>query len=93
MDDNAAKLGRQKMRSDAMKRQFAVHGTAYRVQAEYVYVYVVLCQIINAPNRCSPHARSAMEKMIPCQKLRLLQWARGLISRAQRMKSLSRVTV
>ncbi|EKM79325.1 hypothetical protein AGABI1DRAFT_85181 [Agaricus bisporus var. burnettii JB137-S8] len=25
MDDNAAKLGRQKMRSDAMKRQFAIH--------------------------------------------------------------------
>ncbi|KAJ7644275.1 CwfJ C-terminus 1-domain-containing protein-like protein [Roridomyces roridus] len=25
MDDNAAKLGRQKMRTDAMKRQFAVH--------------------------------------------------------------------
>ncbi|KIK58206.1 hypothetical protein GYMLUDRAFT_171477 [Collybiopsis luxurians FD-317 M1] len=25
IDDNAAKLGRQKMRSDAMKRQFAVH--------------------------------------------------------------------
>lgn len=27
MDDNAERLGRQKMRSDAMKRQFAVHGT------------------------------------------------------------------
>jgi hypothetical protein len=26
MDDNAEKLGRQKMRSDAMKRQFAIHG-------------------------------------------------------------------
>lgn len=26
MDDNAEKLGRKKMRSDAMKRQFAVHG-------------------------------------------------------------------
>lgn len=26
MDDNAERLGRQKMRSDAMKRQFAVHG-------------------------------------------------------------------
>ncbi|KAJ4477117.1 CwfJ C-terminus 1-domain-containing protein-like protein [Lentinula lateritia] len=26
IDDNAAKLGRQKMRSDAMKRQFAIHG-------------------------------------------------------------------
>ena len=27
MDDNAEKLARQKMRSDAMKRQFAIHGT------------------------------------------------------------------
>ncbi len=27
MDDNAEKLGRQKMRSDAMKRQFAIQGT------------------------------------------------------------------
>jgi hypothetical protein len=27
IDENADKLGRQKMRSDAMKRQFAVHGT------------------------------------------------------------------
>ena len=26
MDDNAERLGRQKMRSDAMKRQFAIHG-------------------------------------------------------------------
>lgn len=26
MDDNAEKLGRKKMRSDAMKRQFAIHG-------------------------------------------------------------------
>ena len=26
MDDNAEKLGRQKMRSDAMKRQFAIQG-------------------------------------------------------------------
>jgi hypothetical protein len=26
MDDNAERLGRQKMRTDAMKRQFAVHG-------------------------------------------------------------------
>lgn len=29
MDDNAAKLGRQKMRSDAMKRQFAIHGPCH----------------------------------------------------------------
>jgi hypothetical protein len=27
MDDNAEKLGRKKMRTDAMKRQFAIHGT------------------------------------------------------------------
>jgi hypothetical protein len=27
MDDNAERLGRQKMRTDAMKRQFAIHGT------------------------------------------------------------------
>jgi hypothetical protein len=27
MDDNAEKLGRKKMRSDAMKRQFAINGT------------------------------------------------------------------
>jgi hypothetical protein len=26
IDDNAEKLSRQKMRSDAMKRQFAIHG-------------------------------------------------------------------
>ena len=26
MDDNAEKLGRKKMRSDAMKRQFAING-------------------------------------------------------------------
>lgn len=26
IDDNAEKLGRQKMRSDAMKRQFAING-------------------------------------------------------------------
>lgn len=26
MDDNADRLGRQKMRSDAMKRQFAING-------------------------------------------------------------------
>lgn len=28
MDDNAEKLGRKKMRSDAMKRQFAINGIA-----------------------------------------------------------------
>ena len=27
MDDNAERLGRKKMRSDAMKRQFAINGT------------------------------------------------------------------
>lgn len=27
MDDNAEKLGRKKMRTDAMKRQFAINGT------------------------------------------------------------------
>lgn len=26
MDDNAEKLGREKMRTDAMKRQFAING-------------------------------------------------------------------
>jgi hypothetical protein len=26
MDDNAEKLGRKKMRTDAMKRQFAING-------------------------------------------------------------------
>ncbi len=26
MDENVEKLSRQKMRSDAMKRQFAIHG-------------------------------------------------------------------
>lgn len=26
MDDNAEKLGRKKMRSDGMKRQFAING-------------------------------------------------------------------
>ncbi len=31
MDDNADKLGRQKMRSDAMKRQFAIHGTTISI--------------------------------------------------------------
>ena len=29
MDDNAEKLGRKKMRSDAMKRQFAINGDVY----------------------------------------------------------------
>lgn len=29
MDDNAQKLGRKKMRSDAMKRQFAINGTTF----------------------------------------------------------------
>lgn len=29
MDDNAEKLGRKKMRSDAMKRQFAINGNSF----------------------------------------------------------------
>ena len=29
MDDNAERLGRQKMRSDAMKRQFAINGAPH----------------------------------------------------------------
>jgi tRNA U34 2-thiouridine synthase MnmA/TrmU len=29
MDDNAEKLGRKKMRTDAMKRQFAINGTSF----------------------------------------------------------------
>jgi len=31
MEDNAAKLGRQKMRSDALKRQFAIHGSRHHL--------------------------------------------------------------
>lgn len=30
MDDNAERLGRKKMRSDAMKRQFAINGEHYQ---------------------------------------------------------------
>lgn len=30
MDDNADKLARKKMRSDFMKRQFAINGNAHR---------------------------------------------------------------
>lgn len=92
MDDNAAKLGRQKMRSDAMKRQFAIHGLALHIDNEQDYAYAALCQIINAPNRCLPHVHSVMGKMIRYQKLRSLQWARGLISRAQPLKNLLRDT-
>ena len=29
MDDNAERLGRQKMRTDAMKRQFAIQGARH----------------------------------------------------------------
>jgi hypothetical protein len=29
MDDNAEKLGRKKMRTDAMKRQFAINGEIF----------------------------------------------------------------
>lgn len=32
MDDNAEKLGRKKMRSDAMKRQFAINGAFYTLE-------------------------------------------------------------
>lgn len=35
MDDNAEKLGRKKMRSDAMKRQFAINGACRRSIAAY----------------------------------------------------------
>jgi hypothetical protein len=42
MDDNAEKLGRQKMRSDAMKRQFAIQGTRHILHRPRVCLYLQL---------------------------------------------------
>ena len=36
MDDNAERLGRKKMRSDAMKRQFAINGRVIPYVSGYV---------------------------------------------------------
>jgi hypothetical protein len=50
MDDNAEKLGRQKMRSDAMKRQFAVHGQSH-ILPHFFYVLPI-------DVRCSDYKRT-----------------------------------
>jgi len=42
MDDNAERLGRQKMRSDAMKRQFAINGNFSFI---FVFKLTDTCQI------------------------------------------------
>jgi Protein similar to CwfJ C-terminus 1 len=42
MDDNAEKLGRQKMRSDAMKRQFAIQGMYIVPTRSRMYLNLIL---------------------------------------------------
>ena len=85
MDDNAERLGRQKMRTDAMKRQFAIQG------ARHVLHHLEGCQFelqtTSALRRHWRHVLIVMAKTIPFQKLLWLPWAQGCIFLARFMKS------
>ena len=67
MDDNAEKLGRRKMRSDAMKRQFAINGNNFNL---FDLQPTDPPQITNALRRFWLHALSASLRMIRHQKRR-----------------------
>ena len=85
MDDNAEKLGRRKMRSDAIKRQFAING----IQLPYVQSPSTNPdQIISALRKFWLHVLSVLGRMIRHQKPRWLPLELGFISLAQHTRVL-----
>ena len=69
MDDNAEKLGRQKMRSDAIKRQFAIQGMRNILHHPRVGLNLQL-QTTSVRRRRWLRVPSATAKMTPYPKLR-----------------------
>lgn len=67
MDDNAERLGRKKMRTDAMKRQFAINGKP--VAFESAICLPCFTQTMLRPKRCLPAVSTVMEKTILHRKL------------------------
>lgn len=87
MDDNADRLGRQKMRSDAMKRQFAINGKPDSISISSLSVADVSSQTTNERRRLSLRAHSVMARMILYLRLPSSLLALERISRAQLKKS------
>jgi hypothetical protein len=58
MDDNAEKLGRKKMRSDGMKRQFAINGLSYHFNS----LFQVPLNLVE--NRLQTHSKSTLDVSI-----------------------------
>ena len=77
MDDNAERLGRKKMRSDAMKRQFAINGVPpsrnSSSEAE------VTLQITRRPSKSLLLVPSAMARMTRRRRRLWWRWARARI--------------
>lgn len=67
MDDNADRLGRQKMRSDAMKRQFAINGKPDSVSS--FLVADKSAQTTSERRRLSLRVSFVTAKMILCPRL------------------------
>lgn len=73
MDDNAEKLGRQKMRSDAMKRQFAINGQNSPFFLA-IFSLKTTNKITSARKKCWLLATSVLGMMILHRRHPLLQW-------------------
>lgn len=84
MDDNAERLGRKKMRTDAMKRQFAINGN---FQLNFVHLKIKLLQIMRKLKRFSQLAFTATAKTILLPKPLLSPWELGAIFLARQIKS------
>lgn len=79
IDDNAEKLGRKKMRSDAIKRQFAINGV-YRYCCVFSSPHNGFCiQITSEHRRSWPHVHSATAKTTPYRKPPSSPWALAYI--------------
>jgi hypothetical protein len=92
MDDNAEKLGRKKMRTDAMKRQFAINGTSFGAVCYHRRLNFVL-KTTPRRRKCSPVAFIATERTTHLQRLLLLQWGPVATSLAQPTKNWYQGTV
>lgn len=85
MDDNAEKLGRKKMRSDAMKRQFAINGELSLVH--FFYHFVTMSQIIRRRKRFWQIVSFVTAKTTALRRHLLLRWRLDAISRVHFGKS------
>lgn len=91
MDENVEKLSRQKMRSDAMKRQFAINGTLSSSRCTSTEPYGSRAQTIRRRNKFCRHVISVLGKMIHHPRRQSWQWEQEPTSHVLRTTNWSKV--